>query len=210
MVTKGLITEIINKYQARVRIPIYNKAEESPTATPNEELSIGPVNTLPGINPNISVGDVVIIAFEQDIYTDPVILGLLYTENSSRGFSDIKAGELSVISEAILPSKTTIGSVKGDQIASLENVKGNIQNQIDLLSDKFSEITESSVYDVQINGTSILSSGIANILTNTAYNSSSNKVATMTDINNAMTVVTFTPDGVNNNLIIGVQNPSSV
>lgn len=163
MVTKGIITEIINKYQARVRIPIYNKAEESPTATPNEELSIGPVNTLPGINPNISVGDVVIIAFEQDIYTDPVILGLLYTENSSRGFSDVKAGELSVISEAILPSKTTIGSVKGDQIASLENVKGNIQNQIDLLSDKFTEITESSVYDVKVAGTSVVTDGIANI-----------------------------------------------
>ena len=163
MVTKGIITEIISKYQARVRIPIYNKAEESPTATPNEELSIGPVNTLPGINPNISVGDVVIIAFEQDIYTDPVILGLLYTENSSRGFSDVKAGELSVISEAILPSKTTIGSVKGDQIASLENVKGNIQNQIDLLSDKFTEITELSVYDVKVAGTSVVTDGIANI-----------------------------------------------
>jgi hypothetical protein len=32
----------------------------------------------------------------------------------------------------------------------------------------------------------------------------------MTDINNAMTVVTFTPDGTNRNLIISVQNPSSI
>lgn len=163
MVTKGIITEIINKYQARVRIPIYNKAEESPTATPNEELSIGPVNTLPGISPNISVGDVVIIAFEQDIYTDPVILGLLYTENSSRGFSDIQAGELSVVSEATLPSKTTIGDVTGDQIYSLKDIKGNVQNQLDLLSDKLSEITESSVYDVKVAGTSVVTDGIANI-----------------------------------------------
>lgn len=36
--------------------------------------------------------------------------------------------------------------------------------------------------DVQINGTSITSSNIANIITNSAYNSSSNKIATMSDI----------------------------
>lgn len=66
------------------------------------------------------------------------------------------------------------------------------------------------VSDVKINNTSIVSSGAANIVTNTAYNASTNKVATMTDINNAMTVVTFTPDGTNNNLIISVQQPSSI
>ena len=37
--------------------------------------------------------------------------------------------------------------------------------------------------DVQINGTSIVSNNTANILTNTAYNSSTNKIATMTDVN---------------------------
>ena len=36
--------------------------------------------------------------------------------------------------------------------------------------------------DVQINSTSITSNGIANIITNSAYNSSSNKIATMSDL----------------------------
>lgn len=36
--------------------------------------------------------------------------------------------------------------------------------------------------DVQINGTSITSGGVANIVTNTAYNASSNKIATMSDL----------------------------
>ncbi len=36
--------------------------------------------------------------------------------------------------------------------------------------------------DVQINGTSITSSNVANIITNSAYNASSNKIATMTDV----------------------------
>lgn len=43
-----------------------------------------------------------------------------------------------------------------------------------------------TVTDVQVNGTSVVSSKIANILTNTAYNASTNKVATMTDISNAI------------------------
>lgn len=36
--------------------------------------------------------------------------------------------------------------------------------------------------DVQVNGTSITSNNVANILTNTAYNASSNKIATMSDL----------------------------
>lgn len=36
--------------------------------------------------------------------------------------------------------------------------------------------------DVQINGTSITSSNVANIVTNSAYNSSTNKIATMSDV----------------------------
>ena len=38
------------------------------------------------------------------------------------------------------------------------------------------------VIDVQINGTSILSSKVANILTNTAYDATTNKIATMSDM----------------------------
>ena len=56
------------------------------------------------------------------------------------------------------------------------------------LIDKTNEIIDNlgggggSSTDVQINGTSITSGGVANILTNTAYNASSNKIATMSDL----------------------------
>lgn len=43
-------------------------------------------------------------------------------------------------------------------------------------------VSSGSSTDVQINGTSITSGGVANIITNTAYNASSNKVATMSDM----------------------------
>lgn len=38
------------------------------------------------------------------------------------------------------------------------------------------------VTDVKVNNTSILSSGVANLVTNTAYNASTNKIATMADV----------------------------
>ena len=47
--------------------------------------------------------------------------------------------------------------------------------------------------DVQINSVSITSGGVANIITNTTYNASSNKIATMTDIANAITTALNTP-----------------
>lgn len=40
----------------------------------------------------------------------------------------------------------------------------------------------SDIPDVQINGTSIAGQGVANIITNSAYNASSNKIATMSDL----------------------------
>ena len=44
------------------------------------------------------------------------------------------------------------------------------------------------VIDVQVNGTSILSSKVANIVTNTAYDATNNKIATMSDIPAPITV----------------------
>ena len=46
----------------------------------------------------------------------------------------------------------------------------------------WASVSGGSSTDVQINGTSITSGGVANIVTNTAYNASSNKIATMSDI----------------------------
>ena len=49
------------------------------------------------------------------------------------------------------------------------------------------------VTDVQIDGSSVVSGGTANLITNTAYNASTNKLATMTDIANAITIALNTP-----------------
>jgi len=49
--------------------------------------------------------------------------------------------------------------------------------------------------DVQINGISITNNDIANIITNGTYNSSSNKIATMSDITNKIKTTTSTTSG---------------
>ena len=71
------------------------------------------------------------------------------------------------------------------------NQSGNATANITVPT-KVSELTNDSGYTsntgtitgVSVNSTSIATSGVANIVTNTAYNSSSNKIATMTDVYN--------------------------
>lgn len=48
------------------------------------------------------------------------------------------------------------------------------------------------VTDIQVNSSSILSSGTANLVTNSAYNSSSNKIATMNDLPSSVTLTATT------------------
>lgn len=69
--------------------------------------------------------------------------------------------------QPLLVSGTNIKTINNESILG----SGNIEIQ-----------GGGSSTDVQINGTSIVSNNTANILTNTAYNASTNKIATMSDI----------------------------
>ena len=71
-------------------------------------------------------------------------------------------------------------STKQDTLVSGTNIK-TINNET-LLGSGNITISGGTATDVQINGTSITSSGTANIRTNGTYNSSTNKIATMSDI----------------------------
>lgn len=119
MVTKGIITELVGTTQAKVRIPIYDKAKTAIDATPDSELSTAVICTFPGGSPSYNVGDVVIIGFEQDIFTKPVILGQLYVSTSSQSFTSMQVNKLSVITAASLPKNTLIG---GEAIATVNYV----------------------------------------------------------------------------------------
>ena len=70
---------------------------------------------------------------------------------------------------------------KQNTLVSGTNIK-TINNTSLLGSGNISISTGGTATDVQINGTSITSNNVANIVTNSAYNASSNKIATMADI----------------------------
>lgn len=133
MVTKGIITELVGSTQAKVRIPIYDRASSALDATPDSELSKAIICTFPGATPNYSVGDVVIVAFEQNIYTEPVIIGLLFTNAERKTFTDLNVGKLGVFTSARLPKNTYVGTTTPFDLQNLAGTRGNIQNQIDTL-----------------------------------------------------------------------------
>lgn len=70
---------------------------------------------------------------------------------------------------------------KQNTLVSGTNIK-TVNNQPLLGSGNISISTGGTATDVQINGTSITNNNVANLLTNSAYNSSSNKIATMNDL----------------------------
>ena len=72
-------------------------------------------------------------------------------------------------------------STKQDELVSGTNIK-TINGTSILGSGNISVGGGTTATDVQVNGTSITSGGVANLVTQTAYNSSTNKIATKNDI----------------------------
>lgn len=106
MIQKAIIEAIENDYQVKVRIPKYDKM--SYDGAGYDELSTGIICSTPGTLVNYSVGDVVLVSFENDEISKPVVLGLLYTDKATE--SSVKlpsvSTELSSISESLDKIKT--------------------------------------------------------------------------------------------------------
>lgn len=80
MIQKGIIAQVIDKYNYKVRIPKYDKVESATYSTKIDDLSSGIVCSVPGIEVVYVEGDVVLLSFENGELSKPVILGLLYRE----------------------------------------------------------------------------------------------------------------------------------
>ena len=107
-------------------------------------------------------------------------------------------------------------STKQDTLVSGTNIKTINNNSI--LGSGDLVVSGGTPTDVQINGTSIVSNNVANIVTESAYNSSSNKIVTKNDLPIINTVnfgggiwfnVTLA-NGSGWRLIIPIQNPNNV
>lgn len=150
MILKGFVESAVpnepNKFY--VRIPIINGIEGTANSTSKEDLAKATVCGIPGFTNLINIGDVVYIAFENDNYNNPVILGQLLTNLNPSTVNDknitetrpqIVAKSLSFYSDdgsesADLPYNTRIGNVTPVAISCLIGIKNNIQYQLDQLS----------------------------------------------------------------------------
>ena len=122
MIYKAIIQNIMpNEYTAKIRIPVLDKTQGVVGSTENYNLYDAIMCTPPGCSPSYSPGDIVIVAFENNDLSEPIILGCLYRENSTSSIN-IKSQSLQVEVDAKLPEDTTIGNVDKDSIKSIQGV----------------------------------------------------------------------------------------
>lgn len=131
---------------------------------------------------NPSTGTLTATNLRGALTSSQVTSALGYTpEVNQNAFSNVKVGSSTIAAD----SKTD----------TLELVAGTgITLTPDTTNDKItiaSSVT-GGVSDVQVGGTSIVTSGVANLITNSTYNSSSNKIATMSDLPDEVFVVNVT------------------
>lgn len=128
MIQKAIVESIIDDYSVKIRIPKYDKTYVDGFSY--NDLSTGTICTIPGSNIMYSVGDVILVGFENDEIGKPVVLGLLYTDKESD--STIKINSMS------------------DALEKVENVLDNINNTVYYTHIKYSNdggITFTSLYD---------------------------------------------------------------
>lgn len=144
MLQKAIIEKKLDKYSMKVRIPVYNKVKSDPTATPTNELYTATIQTLPGCSPNYQEGDVVIVDFENDDLSFPIIIGLLYREHMPQGSTDITADSLVVNVNTNLSENTLIGEVTPE---SLKKLNDKYSNNVKAISIEYSLSNYQDHYD---------------------------------------------------------------
>lgn len=83
MLQKGIIESLQGAYQVKVRVPKYDGMPYDSTGLKDNELATGIICAVPGTSIAYSVGDIVLVGFENDELSKPIVLGLLYRDAES-------------------------------------------------------------------------------------------------------------------------------
>ena len=118
MITKGYIESVVGDSEVTVRCPIFDGIKGGNRFS--VDLSSSPINTYPGISPNLKSGDVVFVGFEENNRYKPVVLGYLCNSNSDT-FVDISVNSMEADS-VTLNGSVSIGDVTNDEIFCLEGL----------------------------------------------------------------------------------------
>jgi hypothetical protein len=142
MLTKAYIQEVINPHSIKVRMPLYNKLEGVDGATPNNKLHTACVCTLPNFITNPRKGDIVIVGFEDNDISHPVVLGYLSVNSTVASTMDILCDNLTAKGDIVLGEYTTIGEVTPENIKCLKGVNENIKDTLNILMLRMKKLEE--------------------------------------------------------------------
>ena len=112
MITKAFVESKIDNFTYKVRMPIFDRVVSAPQHTGFSDLSEAIVCTPKGINGTLDVGDVVLVGFEDNTASRPIILGHLYRDQLLEDDKVyINARNITVSDAASLPLATTINDI---------------------------------------------------------------------------------------------------
>ena len=136
MITRGIVEEVIDRFNVKVRLPLLDGVQSGSVRATTKGLRTMVMCSLPRVEMNLQVGDVVFVAFEDYSEDRAVILGCLFRENTTSTRVSIDANSLVVVGNTILTDATRIGDVEGTEIQCLIGVSDNIQRQLNALSER--------------------------------------------------------------------------
>ena len=129
MIYKGIVEKIVGK-EIQVRIPTLHKSDNAVGSTDVGQLSLACICSLPGIDTNLQVNDIVFVDFEDTLNESPVILGTLYGFNTTSK-CNISVNDLEAKITARLPKDIRIGDITYSHLDKLTGITYNIQSKFD-------------------------------------------------------------------------------
>lgn len=140
MVTKAIIENVDDIYSVKVRIPILDSSAEYTDATNYKDLSDAIICTLPRTSYIPEVGDIVLVAFEDNDKGKPIIIGCLFKESGNTSQVNIEVNNLTVVSKTNLNADITIGDISYEELKYLKGLKQNIQATIENIQERLENL----------------------------------------------------------------------
>lgn len=142
MIARGIVEKVYDKQTVAVRVPIFDKSKTSNEGVATDLLGKASICVLPNCIPNVRVGDVVYVGFENNDKSKPIIIGYVYIDKEYSTRQGISAQSIDVLATASLPKETTIGSVSSYSISMLQGTRANVQGQIDELEERIARLEQ--------------------------------------------------------------------
>lgn len=135
MLNKGIL-EIDNNNVMHVRVLELHGAKGQAGRTPTIDLPTVLIATQGQVDELYTDGDTVIIEYEKEDTSKPVVIGSFGTKKKLGRY---KVASIESFEKAALPKQTTIGNVTSKEIAMLTGVNANVQIQISKLKETIEE-----------------------------------------------------------------------